>query len=523
MNNFLNQIKSFWNELGLNQKVTLSVAALGIIGVMSAVIMWSGKPDFQLLYGRMDAQDMADVVEHLDQNAIPYKLSAGGGSISVPAERVAKVRMELATQGIPQGGSVGYEIFDRGNFGISDFIQRTNYVRAIQGELSRTIAQLQGVKSARVMVVMPENKLLVNNVKSRATASVFVETGGHSIGIDAVNSIRFLVANSVEGLLLEDVAVVDHRGNVLTEALQETGIAGTSGQLKYRQELELYFTAKVESMLGAILGPDSVVARVSVDVDTEAHTKVDRIFDPEGQVVRNQTQTEDSMTTSETRSGQQAVAGVAGNIPAAQIGGGEAGPTSTTQEVHKNKNIAYEINESTIETVKTPGGINNITASVFIAMAMQGEGEAAKPLSRGPEEIAQLKQMVVNALGVSNNGMLAEVSIQEMPFKVESPVVAMAGGPSFVDSLTPWMEFLRPVGGLALAAFIFLVFLRLIKKHKSESIAFEKLNEEETKSSGSGFDFENTPLTPEALTQLIQQKPENISLALKNWVSSENK
>ena len=148
------------------------------------------------------------------------------------------------------------------NFGISDFIQRTNYIRAIQGELSRTIAQLNGVKAARVMVVMPENKLLVNTVKGRATASVFVDTGAMRLDRESVNSVRFLVANSVEGLLLEDVAVVDQRGNVLSEELQETGIAGSSGQLKYRQELESYFSEKVETMLGRVVGMNNVVARV---------------------------------------------------------------------------------------------------------------------------------------------------------------------------------------------------------------------------------------------------------------------
>jgi flagellar biosynthesis/type III secretory pathway M-ring protein FliF/YscJ len=153
---------------------------------------------------------------------------------------------------------------------------------------------------------------------------------------------------------------------------------------------------------------------------------------------------------------------------------------------------------------------------------MQGEGENAKPVSRSPQELAQLKQMVVNALGVANNGMLAEVSIQEIPFKVESSSAPVMG-PSFVDNLAPWMEFLRPVGGLMLAALIFLVFLRLIKKYKSESVNFERLNEANSQKPESGFDFENTPLTPESLTQLIQQKPENISLAFKNWVSSENK
>ncbi|GAB4269113.1 MAG TPA: flagellar M-ring protein FliF [Opitutae bacterium] len=516
MKKLLEQIQLLWSQLGMNQRITLVMSSFGIMAVMLGMLYWSGRPNYRLLYGRMDTQDMAEVVEYLDQNEIAYKLNDSGTSVYVSSDSVAKVRMEMATRGIPQGGSVGYEIFDRGNFGISDFIQRTNYIRAIQGELSRTIAQLNGVKAARVMVVMPENKLLVNTVKGRATASVFVDTGAMRLDRESVNSVRFLVANSVEGLLLEDVAVVDQRGNVLSEELQETGIAGSSGQLKYRQELESYFSEKVETMLGRVVGMNNVVARVSVDVDTDALTKIDRLFDPESQVVRSQTQTEDTTISSETRQGQ-ALAGVAGNIPATQAGGQDV-PTNSTQETHKNKNISYEINETTVEVVKTPGSIRHISAAVFVAMKAEGGGAAAKTVARSEEAMSQLQVMVVNALGGATSGNV-EVTLQEMPFT--DTTIQSGGGVSWVDYAYPWMDLIKPLAGLMVAAVIFFVFMRMIKRHKAQGDMIKLFHGEEGAVGAGGVDLENAPLTADTLNQLIQQRPENIGLALKQWASTE--
>ena len=172
------------------------------------------RPDYQLLYARLGDKDAAAVISYLEAQNIPHQVTAGGSAVEVPSDQVYKLRMDLAGKGLPSGDGVGFEIFDKGQFGLSDFVQRTNYLRAVQGELARTITQLQGVRAARVMIVQPENRLLLTDQSVKSTASVFVDLGGGRLEPDQVNAIRHLVANSVQGLQPDQVAVVDNHGHV---------------------------------------------------------------------------------------------------------------------------------------------------------------------------------------------------------------------------------------------------------------------------------------------------------------------
>jgi len=210
MKQFFQQITKIWTELGTPQRWIVSAAALAVVAGIGALLFWAQSPDMKLLYGKLGEKEASEVVAVLEEKNIKFELRGGGTSIYVPSNDVYRVRMDLAAKGLPNSDGVGFEIFDRSNFGISDFVQRTNYSRALQGELSRTVAQMKGVKSARVMVVMPESRLLVKTSDSRPTASVFVDTGSAKLDTQAVNSIRSLVASSVEGLKLDDVAVIDN-------------------------------------------------------------------------------------------------------------------------------------------------------------------------------------------------------------------------------------------------------------------------------------------------------------------------
>ena len=192
------QLIGVWKELGVSQRLSIALTAIIVIVGLTGVAYWSSRADYGLLYGKLDDTEAGKVVAALDDAKVPYRL--GHGAIYVPSDKVYAMRMQLAAKGIPKGDGVGFEIFDKPNFGISDFIQRANYLRAVQGELARTISQLDEVDAARVMIVMPENRLLTDSQK-KATASVFVRVKGNSqLTPSAINSIRFLVANSVEGL-----------------------------------------------------------------------------------------------------------------------------------------------------------------------------------------------------------------------------------------------------------------------------------------------------------------------------------
>ena len=270
MKNFAQSLLDLWKQLGLNQRVSLVVAALGVVGGLVAVVLWSQRPDYQLLYARLGDKDAAAVISYLESQNIPHQVTGGGSAVQVPANLVYKIRMDLAGKGLPSGDGVGFEIFDKGQFGLSDFVQRTNYLRAVQGELARTIAQLQGVRGARVMIVQPENRLLLTEQGVKSTASVFVDVGGGRLELDQVNAIRHLVANAVQGLTPDQVAVVDNRGRTLSEELKQDPMLGNaSSQMRYRQQVEDYLAKKVETMLATVIGPGNAVVRVSAEIETE--------------------------------------------------------------------------------------------------------------------------------------------------------------------------------------------------------------------------------------------------------------
>ena len=281
MNNGLTQIGSqlqnIWKQLGNGQRLTLVVTAFAVIVGLSGLVFWSSRPDYALLYGKLDDAESSKVIAALTESGVPYQMTRGGGSISVPSDKVHQMRMQLASKGIPRGDGVGFEIFDKPNFGISDFVQRANYLRAVQGELSRTIGQVDSIESARVMIVMPENRLLTDNTK-KPTASVFVRVRGNAtLPAQNVNAIRFLVANAVEGLVANNVSVVDNLGNVLSENTENDSVAGLSAtQLNSRQNMEKYLAKKAEDMLNKVLGVGQSVVRVSADINFDSLSRVRR-------------------------------------------------------------------------------------------------------------------------------------------------------------------------------------------------------------------------------------------------------
>lgn len=520
MMRFLNQLSLLWKQLGINQKISLVLSAGLVVAVMAGVLVWSSRPDMQLLYGRLDPKDAGDIVAALDQQGIPYELKNGGTTIFVPRAEVYRVRMDLASKGLPTGGSVGFEIFDRGNFGISDFVQRTNYLRAIQGELSRTISQLDGVRSARVMVVMPENRLLVTDMSRRSTASVLVDTGGTRLSLDAVNSIRSLVANAVEGLKVDDVVVVDNHGVVLSEELQSDPLGSglSASQIRHRKGVEDYFTRKVESMLASVLGPGNAVVRVSVDIDSSSITTMEERFDPDGQVLRSATTTDDTTVTTQVTGGTAAPGAAAeGGAPA---GGGQ----NNSEQTRKVKTEQYEIARSVINTVKNPGEIRRITAAVFLAMRATGDGEQRQVQPRSPEEIEAIRRMVVNALGVTparGQPLDSIVSVEEMDF-APSPLAmeeTVANPPvQIIDWLEVGKQGLLVVVGLG----VFIAFMRLVKAARAEAPSLEIYQGEGGSRSGGGKEIEGE-LTPELLNQMIREQPANVGLTLKEWMSAEQK
>jgi len=533
MKNFAQSLVALWKQLGLNQRVSLVVAALAVAGGLTGVVLWSQRPDYQLLFGRLGDKDAAAVISYLEAQNIPHEVTAGGSAVLVPANQVYKLRMDLSTKGIPSGDGVGFEIFDKGQFGLSDFVQRTNYLRALQGELARTIVQLQGVRSARVMIVQPENRLLLTEQGVKPTASVFIDIGGGHFETDQVDSIRHLVANAVQGLDPNQVSVVDNHGRVLSAELQQDPTLGTaSSQMRYRQQIEDYFARKVETMLSAVIGPGNAVVRVNAEIDTEATTLTEEKYDPEGQVVRTQTITEEANNTTESHAAGGPV-GVTSNLPekaaAANAVASTPKPASVSEQTHKNHTTTYEINRTTTNITRNPGTVKSLTAAVFVAPRMVApppvpgaKGPPPEPVAqkRTPEELNALRQVVINALGLkpaAGQSLEDLVSVQEMAFQSAEAVPAQVEALQSDGRLQGWIDVARRWSAVAAAVVVLFLFYRTLSKQKLEPVPVEVLSMTPTDAARSLPN--SNSVTPELLNELIRQKPANVGVALRDWVA----
>ena len=511
----LNRLTEVWNALNTSQKFSLVGALVGILLVSAAILSFSGgSKDLRPLVSGADAADLGEVTEVLKANQIEFEYSQGGDSILVPADKVATARMELAMKGLPKSGDVGYEIFDEGNFGISDFVQRTNHTRAIQGELARTISMMDAIRSAKVFVVKPENNLLLSeDPNDRPSASVYVDTGGNTLDRRNVNAIQFLVARAVKGINKSNVAVLDNQGNLLSDEGEADGAAGVVGQMmKAYQAQERRLEEKIETMLARIVGKNNVVARVSVHLNTKSSTLLDEKFDPEGQVPRTQTSDKDSATTVETKP-QNRGAGMGANVPNVSQDATEQEPlTAQSDEKRESKTTDFEISRTLREEVQEPGSIVGRSAAVLIA-----KGESP----RTSQEIDGIRDAVVNAIGARFDQLDLDTHVTVHEVEFLPAFVGPAGETlnQFQQILDNYGPHLKNLLGVILALVIFVVFLRMLKKFKPSDAEVQILNEDDqqllsgTRSLGSG-------LTPELLNDLIQEKPDNVGTALKRYLET---
>jgi flagellar M-ring protein FliF len=366
------------------------------------------------------------------------------------------------------------------------------------------------------MIVQPENRLLLTDQNIKPTASVFVELASSRLDVDAVNSIRHLVANAVQGLQPDSVAVVDHRGRVLSEDLKQDPTLGTaSSQMRYRQQVEDYFAKKVESMLIPVLGANNAIVRVSAEIDSEATSLMQEKYDPEGQVVRSQTVTEDLSNSTEPRNG--GTVGITANTPDAPAGAAEARPSAVSESNRKNRSTTFEIGRSVTNVTRQPGTVRSLTASVFIAQS--GVAADGTPKKRTPEELQDLRQIVINALGLKaapGQSVDSMVSLQEITFQTE-PIAQQIQQIQTETRVQGWIETASRYIAVLIAAVVLFIFWKTLKKQKFEAVPMELLTA--PPDAAQRALNHNGALTPELLTELIRQKPANIGTALRDWVA----
>lgn len=463
--NLIKQLQEIWTKLSSTQRVLFSLAGVAIVGIGIGMAALGGRTDWRLLYGRLDAAEVGRIVSVLEGQKVPHRIVSGGSAIQVPAEQVHALRAQLAAKGMPKVEGTGFEIFDKPAFGMSDFVQRANYVRAIQGELARTIQQVDGVESARVMIVLPENRLVID-AQRKATASVFLNVRVPGmLGQEAISAVRFLVANSVEGLQVRDVSVVDNYGTVLSEPADEAGgVSQAGGQLQQRKNIERYLTEKLRSMFETILGPGQAVVRVSAELSFDAITRTSEYYDPLGSVPKNQTRREE-ITDS--------ISGVPGGVAGITSNTGtnvNASASQGTRLQKIDKTDDFYVSRSQTNVVVGVGGLKKVSAAVFVNQRYEGEGANRKAVVRNANELEKLKRAAERSLGLVGNDSLGEVVVEELPFNEEARQKETAK----YDKEALWtraIEIARTSSMIGGAALILFMLWRTMRRGSEELLA----------------------------------------------------
>lgn len=371
-----------WGSLKSNQKIAVFVVGglLFAVSVFAAVRLGSS-PKYVPLFSRLEPQDAGEVINALDEKGIPYRVSEDKGAILVPEGVVYKTRMVLASEGLPKGGTVGFEILDKPNFAATDFERRMSYLRGLQGELARTIAQLSEVETARVHIVIPQPSLFIEREKP-ATAAVFLKLKpGAELAQDQVRGIVHLVSRSVEGLKPENVTVIDSSGKVLSANLGDDGpgagaIAKLEAERRFQKQLEDSLTRLLES----VFGPKNVVTTVNAQLNFDERTVSTNLFQPisndEG-IVRSVKELEERFKGEGSPTG--GVPGMtsnvegAGNIPSYQVSGSGGPSEYEKREVTRN----FEVNQVQERTVIAPGAVQRLSVAVMVNKQLSAEQQQA--------------------------------------------------------------------------------------------------------------------------------------------------
>jgi len=350
-------------------------------------------PDMSLLYAELEAADSAQIIERLEAQGVPYELRGDGSQIRVPADQVLRLRMTMAGEGLPSGGSIGYEIFDRQDaLGTTNFVQQVNHLRALEGELSRTIGAISQVKSARVHLVIPQRELFSRDKPEPSASIILVQRGG--LDRSQVVAIQHLVAAAVPGLKPSAVSIVDEQGNLLARGGDEES-GSPLGAEEMRLAYENRIRGSVEELLQRSLGIGKIRAEVTAEMDFDRVTTNSETFDPDGQVVRS-TQTVEEQADSQE--GAADAVTVANNLPDPTLQG--SGDQSRNTSARTEETVNYEITKTVETHVREAGTVKRLSVAVLVdGIYNAAEDGTATYEPRSAEELDQIAKLVRSAVG----------------------------------------------------------------------------------------------------------------------------
>lgn len=518
MNQLVERFRTVWDSLSTWAKALLVGGAVLGVAIVAGVLYWVTTPEYRLLFGGLSPESAAAVTSALDRQGVPYKLSADGTSVYVPADQVTRLRVSLAAEGVGGGTGKGFELFDEAPFGLTPFLEQVNYLRALQAELARTISELEPIVAARVHISRGESSPFVREQKP-PTASVVVKLRpGTTLPASTVRGIVALVSGSVEGLEPAHVSVLDSNGRVLFGGQDEKSLVPTT-LLEYKKSLEEYLSHKAEEMLAHLLGPGRAVVRVSAEVDVTEQEQVQERYDPEGKVIR----TESITTRKETGTGAPGgVPGVASNVPgAANVPPQGRGQGQLSQE--EVITSEYEISRTTTTLRERAGEIKRLTVAVLVDLPeqpAQGTGAGGQGQSGATQQVTakDVEEVVKNAVGFQEGRDSITVSSAKLASAAmqDKLLAELAEAQKWERYIA--LARLASLGLVALIGFIVCWFVgrRLLR-------ASQRTQETEGTQHGAEQHAEEQPQTIAIadLSERVRRDPEAVARILEQWLREE--
>ncbi len=440
----MDQLKRLFADLSIMQRVTILAAALVAGAGIFAFVQWKRESDFRPLYTTLASEDAGAVVQKLKESGVEFRLTESGSTVLVPSAKLAEMRLEMAAAGLPKSGRIGFELFDKTNFGATEFVEHINYRRALEGELERTVMSLAEVEQARVHVTFPKESVYLES-RQPAKASVVVHLRpGAALLPQNVIAIEHLVASAVEGLTPEAVSVLDVRGNLLSRvraAAAPDGGESSDRLLEMRQGIERDLVAKINSTLEPLLGANKFRAGASVDCDFSSGEQSEELYDPNRSVVVTSQKSEDTSTPG---AGAAGVPGTASNLP-------RPAPRPTTALAgtsRKTESVAYQSSRVVRRTKMPEGTVKRMSLSVLVDQDVHWEGQGAKMRrvieQPSAEKLKSIRDLVAAATGFSTTRG-DQLIVESLPFEstlnMEPPsATTPATKPSGMGiPLPPWL------------------------------------------------------------------------------------
>lgn len=493
------RLHTFWQGADRGLKVRLVVGVLLGAGLVGAVVFLT-RPSYEPLFTNLTPADAGQVSQRLDELKVSYRLGGDGKSILVPREKVYDLRNRLAMEGLPKGSAVGFEIFDQTKLGVTDFERRVQYLRALQGELSRTIEQMDGIRSAAVQIVLPEDRLYQKDVRP-PTASVLLDTVGQ-MGADKVRAIIHLVSHSVEGLTPENITVVDTSGQVLSDllVLDNTPAGLTGSQLTLQRSVEREIERNVQTMLEAVLGRGMVVTRVRAELNFDQREVTNEFFQPvanEEGILRS---IEELQKSFEGEGIPPSVPGTGTNIVPTY----QAPATGSNRYEEKQTTRNYEVNQTREHLVVAPGGVRYLSVAVVV------NGNLT------PAQQRAIEAAVTNAVGLRPDRG-DQISVVSFPFQSQPEAAVTAERTVQEQAGRKWLLALAAAGTAVVVLVVFLIFRR--KRRTPAEVVPLPVGTTAAEEAAPTQEVSERERIRKDVERLARQRPQEVAQLLATWLS----